>query len=312
MKAATPSTPPSPARRGKVMTTSVGTNQQAFTGQDWALFAAVSLIWGSSFVLILAGLETFEPGFVTWLRVGSGAAVLWLFPRARRRIEREDWARMVVISVVWVAIPFTLFPVAEQWITSAVTGMLNGATPIFTAVVASIMLSRLPRGRQVSGLVIGFIGVVLISLPSAGQGNSAMLGVALVVVATLFYGIGINLAGPMQQKYGALPVMATMLTLATAWTAPLGVLGMTDSAFSWMAFVAVLALGVVGTGLAFVIMGQLVGSVGGTRASFITYLIPVVAMILGVVLADETVAGLAVGGVALVIIGALLASRRET
>ncbi len=294
------------------MTTSVGTNQQAFTARDWALFAAVSLIWGSSFILILAGLETFKPGLVTWLRVGTGAAVLWLFPRARRRIDRDDWSRMLVISIVWVAVPFTLFPIAEQWITSAATGMLNGATPIFTAAVASIMLRRLPHGAQVAGLVIGFIGVAFISLPSAGEGNSELLGVLLVLVATLFYGIGMNLAGPVQQKYGALPVMATMLTLATVWTAPFGLVGLAESSFSWNALLAVVALGVVGTGLAFVIMGQLVGSVGATRASFITYLIPVVAMVLGVAFADETVAGLAIGGVVLVIAGAVLASRRET
>lgn len=298
--------------RPRILTTSAGTNQEAFSSRDWVLFSSVSLIWGASFLFIDIGLDGFTPGMVTWLRIALGAAVLWLVPRARRRIEREDWPRLLALSFIWVGIPFTLFPIAQQWINSALTGMLNGGMPIFTAVIASVMLKRLPRGTQLAGLAIGLSGVIAISAPSAGRSQSEALGVGLVLLATLCYGMAVNIAAPIQQRYGSLPVMARMLALATIWTAPYGISGIEGSTLELGSVVAVLVLGMVGTGAAFVIMGSLVGSVGSTRASFITYLIPVVAVILGVAFRGDQVTVWAIIGVVLVIGGALLASRRET
>ena len=295
----------------RILTTSRGSNIEKFSSQDWALFAGVSLIWGASFLFIDVGLDAFHPGVVTLLRVGFGAGMLALVPRARRVIDRDDWPRLVVLSVIWVGAPFTLFPIAQQWINSAVAGMLNGAMPLFASVVSALMLRRLPRGAQALGLVVGLVGVVAISAPSAGDGDSQAIGVGLVLLATVMYGLSINIAVPMQQKYGSLPMMMWMLTLATVWTAPYGLVGLADSSWSAASFVAVFVLGVLGTGLAFVIMGSLAGSVGPTRASFITYVIPVVALVLGVVFRNDTVSFVAIIGSVLVIAGALLASRRE-
>jgi len=295
----------------RVLTTSVGTNTGAFSVRDWGLFWGIGLIWGSSFLFIDVGLEAFQPGLITWLRVVLGAAVLLVFPRARRRIEREDIPRLVVLSFVWVGIPFTLFPIAQQWINSAVTGMLNGAMPIFAAAISALMLARLPRGAQLLGLVVGMGGVVAISLPSMGKGETEALGVVLVIAATLCYGLAVNIAAPIQQRYGSIPVMARMLALAAVWTAPYGLYGLPDSSFAWLPGLAVGAAGVLGTGLAFVVMGTLVGSVGSTRASFITYIIPVVALALGVAFRGDRVTAVAVVGVIAVIVGAFLASRRE-
>ena len=132
--------------------------------------------------------------------------------------------------------------------------MLNGAMPIFTAVIASVMLRRLPKGAQLLGLVVGFGGVIAISAPSLGEGESQALGVALVVLATLFYGFAVNIAAPLQQKYGSLPVMSRMLVLATLWTTPYGVFGLTNSSFAWESLAAVAAVGVLGTGVAFVVI----------------------------------------------------------
>ena len=259
------------------------------------------------------GLEAFEPGLITLLRVGLGAAALWLVPAARStRIDRADWPRLVALSVIWVAIPFTLFPIAQQYVNSAIAGMLNGAVPIFAAVVAVLMLRRLPRAVTIAGLAIGFTGVVAISAPSVGEGGTEALGVLLVVIATACYGLAINIAAPIQQEYGSIGVMARMLALATLWTAPLGLVGAAGSTFEWASFVAVAIAGVLGTGIAFVFMGNLVGRVGSTRASVLTYLIPVVALILGVVFRGDVVAPIAVAGVAMVIVGAILASRRDT
>jgi drug/metabolite transporter (DMT)-like permease len=133
----------------------------------------------------------------------------------------------------------------------------------------------------------------------------------MIVVADLCYGLSLVIATPLHQRYGSLAVTARMLGLAAVLTAPFGLASLGTSSLSWKAVVATATLGILGTGLAFVIMGSLVASVGSTRASFATYLIPVVATILGIVVLNEEVAIAAIVGVALVIAGAALASRRE-
>lgn len=295
----------------RVLSTSEGLNRSSFTSGDWALFLSISLIWGSSFLFMAIGLDAFHPGLVTLLRVGLGAAALALAPRSRTPVEREDWPRLVVLSLVWVGIPFTLFPIAQQWIDSAVAGMLNGGMPIFAAIIASFLLRRPPAPIHLVGLVVGFAGVAFISLPSMGEGTNEAIGVALVLLATVCYGFAVNIATPLQQRYGSIPVMARMLALATLWTAPYGLYGLTRSEWAWPSMLAMGTAGIVGTGIAFVIMGTLVGRVGSTRASFITYVIPVVALVLGVVFRGESIAPMAILGTALVIAGAILASRRD-
>jgi drug/metabolite transporter (DMT)-like permease len=297
--------------RRSVLSTTHGTHAGAFTPLDWVLFGSIGAIWGSSFLLIAIGLDAFEPGLVTWLRVGLGAATLWLVPAARRLVAREDRPRLIAMSVLWVAIPFTLFPLAEQHISSGVTGLLNGALPIFAALVASLMLRRLPGRLQTLGLAIGFCGIAAIALPSAGEGSSQALGVAMALLAVVCYGIAVPISTPLTQRYGSLPVMARMLAFATLMTAPLGVAGLARSTFELGSFLAVAVLGCIGTGIAFTIMGRLVARVGSTRASFAIYLVPVVALLLGAVFRDETIRMLSVVGIALVLTGAALASRRE-
>jgi drug/metabolite transporter (DMT)-like permease len=304
-------TGPTRAARSRILEPSTSANEGAFTAGDWGLFVAISLIWGSSFLFIAVGLEALEPGLITWGRVGLGAAVLNVLPRSRVRIASEDRVRMVVLSVVWVGVPFTLFPLAEQHINSAVTGMLNGGQPIFAAIVAGLLLRRPPGAAQAAGLLTGLSGVIAISLSQAGEGDSAWVGVCMVVAATLCYGFAVNIAPPIQQRYGALPVMARMLALATVWTAPFGVWSVPGSSLELGPVLAVVFIGAVGTGLAFVIMGELVGRVGATRSSLITYLIPVVALGLGVVFQDDRVTVPALVGVVLVVAGAALASRRQ-
>lgn len=296
----------------RILTTSHGSNREAFTAGDWGLFVSLSLIWGSSFLFMAMGLDAFHPGLVTWLRVSLGAAVMSVLPHAHRsKIQSHDWPRVGSLGVFWVAIPFTLFPLAQQWIDSAVAGMLNGATPIFTAMLATALLKVLPGRLQIAGLLIGLGGIIAIALPSAGTGTTAAIGVVMVVLATMCYAVSLNMVTPLQQRYGSLPVIARALWVATVLVSPFGIHGLTRSSFAWPSLLAMLAVGIVGTGLAFVLMGTLNGRVGATRSAFITYLIPVVALILGVVFRDETIAPVAIVGVALVILGAFLASRRE-
>jgi drug/metabolite transporter (DMT)-like permease len=283
-----------------------------FTSSDWGLFLSVAVIWGASFLFIDIGLDALPPGVITLMRVGLGALALAVLPLPRQhtRIRPEDRRRVVAISVVWVAVPFTLFPIAEQHITSAVAGLLNGGTPIFAAIFAMVLLRQPTRGAQLLGIAVGFVGVVLVSLPSIGEGSSETFGVALVVLATVCYGFAVTLTGPMQQRYGSVNLMAKVLALATIWTAPYGLWQLGDARWEVGPVVAVAVLGVVGTGVAFALMGTLVGRVGSTRASFITYLIPVVALVLGVAFRDDDVVALELLGVVFVIGGAFLASRR--
>jgi drug/metabolite transporter (DMT)-like permease len=133
----------------------------------------------------------------------------------------------------------------------------------------------------------------------------------MILVATIGYGIAFNVATPLQQKYGSLPVMARILTIGGVLTAPLGLSSIPGSRFTWSSLLAMAAVGVLGTGVAFVLMGRLVGRVGATRASIVGYLIPVVALLLGVLIRRDVVGPFAVAGVLLVIVGAYLTSRRE-
>lgn len=291
--------------------TAARSDREPFERRDWGLFLTVAFIWGASFVFIDIALEAFRPGLITWIRVGLGALSLVLLPSARVRFTPADHRRVVVLSVVWVGIPFTLFPLAQQYINSSVTGILNGAVPMFTAIMGGLFFGRPSRGPQRIGLVIGFAGIALVSLSSSSDGDSALVGVAMVLAACLCYGLATNLAGAVQQRYGSVPVMARMLAYATIWTTPFGLVGLGDSSFAWPALAANVVLAVAGTGLAFVVMATLVGRVGGPRASFITYLIPVVSLALGVGFRNDRVAAGALVGVVLVIGGAFLASRRE-
>lgn len=291
-------------------------NSGDFEPQDWALFLGISLIWGASFLLIAYALEGLTPSMITFGRVGLGALTLGAVRLARsgprERIDSADRPRLFLLSVVWVAIPFTLFPLAQEHINSALTGLLNGGVPIFAAIISTVVLSKAPRGAQLAGIIVGFVGIVFISLPSLGEGSSETRGVLLVVLATLCYGIAVNIAPPLQAKYGAITLMSGVLGLATIWVTPMMLADVGDNDWSLRPLVSVVVLGAVGTGLAYWIMATLVGRVGPIRASFITYVIPVVSLLLGVIFRDDSVAALALVGAALVIAGAVLAARRDS
>lgn len=131
------------------------------------------------------------------------------------------------------------------------------------------------------------------------------------MAATFCYGIATNVAGPLQHKYGSVAVMAKMLALATLWTTPFGIYGLIRSTWSFGPTLAVVVLGVFGTGAAFGLMAELVGRVGGPRATVITYLIPIVSLVLGAVFLGDRVAPMALVGVLIVLMSAVLISRRE-
>src|SRR5262245_33789961 len=218
----------------KILTTAEGRHAGAFSAGDWSRFLGIGLIWGASFLLIEIALRSFEPGLVTWLRIGFGAAALAFLPSARgASIAREDRARVVAVAVLWVAVPFTLFPLAQRFVTSAVAGMLNGSLPIMAAIVAAVLLGRLPRRLQMLGLAIGAVGVASIAITAAGEGANQAIGVLMILGAVVCYAFAVNIVGPLQQRYGSVPVMARVLVIAAVLAAPFGIWSLPASTFSW-------------------------------------------------------------------------------
>ena len=296
--------------RRPLLETGSGSRTEAFGVREWGLLASIALIWGSSFLFIDVGLESLRPGVIAAARVALGVAALSLVPAARRPIGREDRVRVAFLGVIWAGLPLLLFPVAQQWIDSAVAGMLNGAVPLAGAAWAVVLLRRpLPRVHAV-GLLIGFAGVLAISWPQLQGSRATTLGAGLVVLAVVLYGLAVNLAVPLQQRYGALPVLLRAQLAALVLLLPFGLWGLGGSTFSWPSVLAMVPLGVLGTGVAFVLMTTLVGRVGGPRGAVATYFIPVVAIVLGVLFLGERVAPAALAGTALVVAGAWLTSRR--
>lgn len=280
------------------------------SASDWMRWAVPGLIWGTSFYFIAEGLKSFPAILVTPIRIAIGFLTLATVPAARRAtIDRADRWRVALLGLIWMAIPLSLFPFAEERVSSSVTGMLNGATPIFVTTVAAALARTLPRAHRLLGLGLGFAGVVLIALPSGSKGSSSLVGIVMIFVALAFYGFALNLAVPLQQRYGGIAVMWRAQAVALVITLPIGLTRVGSVHLTTSAVLAMLALGSLGTALAYVAMADNAGRIGSARASASTYLIPVVSLLLGALVRHEHVAVLSVIGCAVALIGAYLASR---
>lgn len=276
---------------------------------DWALLVLPGLIWGASFLFIAEGLSALAPDGVTFVRIAIGFLTLSLVPAARRPIDRADWGGTALLGVIWLAFPLSMFPHAEQHVSSALTGMLNGATPLFATAVASAIARRLPSRAVGVGLLVGMAGAVLVAIPTADESASSALGVTLILLALASYGFAINLARPLQQRNGALPVVWRALGVALLLTAPLGLPALLHARWTLRAFLCLLALGALGTAVANVLMAVAAGRVGAARASATTFLIPAVALVLGVLIRGERVAAVSIVGGAVCLAGAWLVRR---
>lgn len=294
-----------------IIETNRGTNREAFGATEWGLLTATALIWGASFLFIDIALDDVAPGVIPFARILLGTAALGLFPAARRGVDRRDWGRIAVLGVLWMAVPLTLFSIAQQWINSALAGMLNAAMPLFSAVFATLLLRQLPGPFQLVGLTVGFAGVFLIAVPGVAESSSLAAGVIMVIGAVVCYGLAVNIAVPLQQRYGALAVIARVQWVALALTIPYAVVDAPRSTPTVAAIAALVALGALGTGAAFAAMASLVGRVGATRGSVTVYFIPIIAVVLGVVFRNDTVTASALVGTPLVLLGAWLTSRRD-
>jgi drug/metabolite transporter (DMT)-like permease len=276
------------------------------------LLVVPGAIWGASFLFIAEGLTAMAPDGVTFLRMLIGFATLSLVPAARAPVPRTEWLPLFWLGLLWLAFPMSMFPHAEQHVSSALTGMLNGGVPLFAAAVASILARQLPAPAVLVGLAVGFTGAVLMALPGIQAGGNSLLGVVLILLALVSYGIAINLARPLQQRNGALPVVWRALGVSVVLTAPLGLPRLLDAQWTVRAALAMVALGALGTCVANVVLAVAAGRLGATKASATGFLIPVVALVLGVLVRDERVATIALIGGGICLFGAWLIRRAST
>lgn len=277
----------------------------------WLLLILPGLIWGASFLFIAEAMRSIGPGGVAFARIAIGFVTLALFPSARKPVGREDWGSVALLGFLWFAFPLSLFPFAEQRVTSALTGMLNGANPLFATLVAAYLARKMPSRGVVIGLAVGLAGTVLMALPAMNEGQSSAIGVAMILVALVCYGIALSIARRLQQKYGGIPVIWRAQGVALLLTAPLGVPDVLTAHWTLGPLLSLLALGAFGTAIANVLMAASAGRFGAARASGTTFLIPVVALALGVAVRDERVAALAVVGGLVCLLGAWLMKRDQ-
>jgi len=281
-------------------------------------YLALAVIWGFSFFFIKVGLESFTPAGVAFSRVALGAATLAVISVVLRipLPPRWSWGYLAVTSVIWVSVPWLLFAFAETQVSSALAGIINGATPLMTLLVILLAFpEERPTPARVAGLAAGFLGILIVVGPGAVSGSP--LGVLALVGAIACYGVAFPFArryltGPTAREPISPVAMAFGLMIGgLVITTPVALLqGATRSGLGEVSVgpaASLAALGVLGSGIAYVLSFRIVTRADATTASTVTYAITLVAVAAGAVLLGEPLGwNQAVGG-ALVLIGAALA-----
>jgi len=254
----------------------------------------LSIIWGSSFILIKKALIVFPPYQVTTLRL-SMAALIFVpyFIKNFRRIDWSRWQYLLIVSLAGSGIPFFLIPFAQQYVSSSVAGILNSLAPLFTLVLSIIFFDEVFHKRRALGVIIGLLGAALLIVASGGVNESGNLGAGLLLVlAAVFYAISANVVGNKLMGFSPIDITATsfifiglpsflvllfsdFLTLVT--THPEG----------WQSLFYVGVLSLIGTVIATLLFFRLVQDTGAVFASTVAYLIPVVAVVFGVLDGEE-------------------------
>jgi drug/metabolite transporter (DMT)-like permease len=309
-------------------------NTMKATRVPWQLkFTALAFIWGSSFLLMKVGLRSLAPLQISGLRIFSGAAVLMILLTAsgdRLPRDRRLWAHLMVTGFFLGALPFSLFALGEERVSSALAGIGNSITPIAT-VLFSLLLLRGDKigGRKIAGVLIGFVGVLVILQPWESHGRPDLVGFGMTLVAGASYGVGWTYTRRFlgHADFGGLTLPAAqmltsagqMLIALTAWwllrgdslalAAPWSVHPNTAGGSVLWPLLAVLALGVVGTGIAMSFQYDVVRAAGPTVGASVTYLIPVVAVCLGVLFLGERLQWPQIAGAAIVLSAAVLIGR---
>jgi drug/metabolite transporter (DMT)-like permease len=303
----------------------------------WLVFGALSMAWGSSFLFIKIGVEEgLPPLSLVSFRLWIGALFLTIalrviggrFPRGRTALRR-----LAFLSLINVVIPFTLITWGEIWISSALAGILNGLVPLFVIVLAAFVLRDEPiTTNRLAGLIIGFVGAVVLLSPNLGAGpagvdaSMSLFGELAIVVASISYacaGVYIrhSIAGqplvavpdadarpltPVEIGLAQCVISATGTTvLAFVFERSGTILTLPPSLDAWF---AVAWLGIIGSGIAYLLFFRLISAWDATRTSLVTYVMPIVAIALGVILLGERLDLAEILGAALVIGGLVLAN----
>ncbi len=297
-----------------------GTTTAKATGRTlgWRLrFAALSLVWGFSFLFIKVGTEGFAPLQVTLGRAAFGALVLLAIVVIKReRLPRapRTWAHLTVAAFFLNALPFTLFAYAELTIPSTLAGICNATSPLWGMALSVVALSEdRPTPRRVAGLGLGFLGVLTVLGAWQGFAGTDLTGTTMALGASLSYAVGWiyvrrTLAGV---PHSHLSMSSAQLLLATAQLAVVTPLfTTTPTHYPVIPLLAVFALGALGTGFAFLIQYGLVAEIGPTTAQMVTYFIPVIATAAGVALLHEQLSWNTPVGALIVLAGAALTQSR--
>ena len=285
---------------------------------DWGLFLALGLMWGTSYLFIKIGVETLPTFTLVAVRLGIGlvflAAVVAI---ARERLPRDPkiYGHLLVMSVVNVALPFALITSAEQSVDSSIAAILNGGVPLFTIVIAALFLHDEPiTVNRIFGLLIGYAGVILLvgrGLGSGG-GEGAISGELALLGSTASYGAGAVYAR--RNVRGLRPMIPALFQVLFAFVIT-GVIALLierpfDVVWTGRSIFAVLWLGLLGSGLAYLCFFRLLQSWGATRTTMVAYLLPIVGIVAGALVLNEVVDAGVLVGTALVIGGVALVNSR--
>jgi drug/metabolite transporter (DMT)-like permease len=295
------------------------------TFRGWlAPYLLLTLVWGASFLFIEVGLRALTPGQVALSRVTLGAAVLLvvlLVSRSQLPRGWDVWKHLVVVGLTFNAIPFLLFAWAQTHISSILAGIWNATTPLWTVLMGLLLFHAVRPTRHVlAGLVLGFAGVVVVLAPwTLAQGSfdaDFLLGTAAALAATAGYGFaatytGAHLTGRGERRSPAQFPAAQLLVATGALAVVVVPQGDVPTSVPIEVALALAALGVLGTGLAYVLLYRVVALAGAVTATTVTYLIPVVSTTLGIAVLGERLTWNEPAGAALVLLGAWLTRPRE-
>ncbi|HEY7380490.1 MAG TPA: DMT family transporter [Gaiella sp.] len=276
--------------------------------RDAGLLLALSAIWGSSFLFIKLGVDEVEPAVVVLARIVVGALVLLplLAVRGGAGKLRGYVVPLVVLGALNNALPFWLLSFAETRLDSGLTAVIQAAAPIFTVLLAGwIDPTQHVRGVRLAGIAVGFVGVALL----VGVQRGGNVAAALAVVGTaLCYAVSVLIAGRTLRALAPLPTSVGQLAAGAVLIAPLALTQLPAEPPSAKATASLVALGALGTGVAYLLYFAIIASAGASRAILVTYLVPAFALVYGAVLLDEAVTATALVGLALVLGGTALAT----
>ena len=282
------------------------------TWRGWTAFAALGIIWGLPYFFIKVAVQEVSPFTLAFCRVALSTMIL--LPIAWRRGALRSLGAhkgaIIAFGVVEFAIPFSLISLGERWISSSVTGILIAMVPLSIALIQRFFGIREALGaRRIAGLAIGFIGVAALLGTGPISGVLGWAGVGCMLVSTLCYAVGPLIIQRHLRDLDSIGPLAASLGVASIILLIPAALEIPSSLPSANALASIAVLGIVCTAMAMLLMFYLVHHAGASRASVITYINPVVATLLGVLVLDEH---LGIGGFvafALILLGSWLATR---